>query len=138
MADSRAEEAERIRYMYGAYREQYETISDRLDSALEEAQRLSMSIGTLEGYDMIRGSNSFMQVGDGLFLKSKVEDSGNFLIYVGGGYMIEAGLETSKEIISSRLEEVNSFMKKLYSERENVAKILSDLGERLAENGGEG
>ncbi|MEM3841443.1 MAG: prefoldin subunit alpha [Candidatus Micrarchaeaceae archaeon] len=134
MAESKepGEDGETLRYLYAAYQEQYETILERIENALLEAQKLSAAMETVEGYKAVQGKDSFLPVGDGVFLKSKIQDSDKLIVYIGGGYLIEASLETSKEILSSRLEEINSYMKKLYAERDRLVGALDDIGGRIA------
>ena len=130
------DEAERLRYMYSVYQEQYGIVSQRLDEALGVMQRLNAALLTLENYGTIKGSNAFLPSGEGIFLKSRIDDSESFVIDVGGGYLVEAPIESAKEVVSSRLEGVNAYMKKMYSERGSIEKALNEIGARLGAQSG--
>ena len=130
------DESERLRYMYSVYQEQYGIVSQRLDEALGVMQRLNAALLTLENYGMIKGAEAFLPSGEGLFLKSKMGDSESFVIDVGGGYLVESPIESAKEVVSSRLEGVNAYMKKMYSERGSIEKALNEIGARLGAQSG--
>jgi prefoldin alpha subunit len=130
------DESERLRYMYSVYQEQYGIVSQRLDEALGVMQRLNAALQTLENYKGIKGTNAFLPSGEGLFLKSKIDDSESFVIDVGGGYLVESPIESAKEVVSSRLEGVNAYMKKMYSERGSIEKALNEIGARLGAQSG--
>ncbi len=130
------DESERLRYMYSVYQEQYGIVSQRLDEALGVMQRLNAALLTLENYGMIKGAEALLPSGEGLFLKSKMGDSESFVIDVGGGYLVESQIESAKEVVSSRLEGVNAYMKKMYSERGSIEKALNEIGARLGAQSG--
>ena len=125
------EESERLRYMYSVYQEQYGIVAQRLEEALGIMQGLNAALQTLENYRMVNGSDAFLPSGEGLFLKSKIDSSDSFVIDVGGGYLVESPVEVAKEVISSRLEGVNAYMKKMYSEKGNIEKALREIGARF-------
>ena len=130
------DESERLRYMYSVYQEQYGIVSQRLEEALSVMQRLNAALQTLEGYSAIKGANALLPSGEGLLLKAKIDGSDSFVIDVGGGYLVESTMEAAKEVVSSRLEGVNAYMKKMHAERGNIEKALGEIGMRLGSQSG--
>ncbi len=107
---------------------------NNMESRVAEAR---MTLGVLEELGKIKkNSEAWSPIGSNAFAICDVKDTENVLINVGAGVLVKSTKQRSIEIISERLEEMNSVNKTLDAEiikySEEVARLEPEV-QRMAQ-----
>ncbi len=99
--------------------------------ALQEVQMLGAVQNTLENNDLMKGKETLMHIGASVYMKTMAKDSASVIVSIGGGYLMEKGIDDAKGYVSKRMakrtEELNSMAKN----RKELQNALIDISYKM-------
>jgi len=105
-----------------------------LESQAEEMDLVQQALDDLSRSEV--GSEMFVTMTPGVFVKAKLEDKEKVLLNVGGGAIVEKDVPGAKKIISEQgtelrklHEELNQQYEKLTNRAEEIQREMQKLGE---------
>lgn len=98
---------------------------DRIDSSLMEIEYLKNS---LDEFNQIKkGTEIFTPMSNGIFIKSKLEDSSSLLINVGNGVVVEKSVVDAKKLFDSRIDELNKAKEEMLIQMQKIENKLMSM-----------
>ncbi len=116
-----------------------------LEGTAEEMQaRLSLVTATLRDLNIARmtiegvekenpDASLYVPIGGGSFIKTKLESNEKVIIGIGAGVSIESSLTEAKQMIQTRLSEIEKNRSSLQQQLTQIAKRIQEDRERLQE-----
>ena len=103
--------------------QQIQQMQKQLELIANQVQELN---ATKEALDDIGktppGTNTFVPVASGIFVKGKITDNKEVLVNVGAGTAVKKTIPQTEELIKGQLTELTNFKKEL---EENLKKLIS-------------
>lgn len=122
---------EELRYMQQLYQSQYGMVTEAMNAKLRELQELNRTRRTLDESDKVQGNDALLQLGAGFYLKSRVEESGNVIVGIGGGYLIEKDIPSAKMYATKLIKEKTGEVDALVKNRRELESAIMDISYRI-------
>jgi prefoldin alpha subunit len=100
---------------------------DKVDNSLMELEYIKNSIDELT--KMKKGSDVLSPISNGIFVKTKLDDTSKLLVNVGKEVIVEKTVSETKALLDDRFAEVTKMREELVSELEKIENRLVELGE---------
>lgn len=116
-----------------------------LEGTAEEMQaRLSLVTATLRDLNIARmtiegvekenpGASLYVPIGGGSFIKTKLESNEKVIIGIGAGVSIESSLTEAKQMLQTRLSEIEKNRSSLQQQLTQITKRIQEDRDRLQE-----
>ncbi len=102
-----------------------------LDNQLSILERTKESIYEINSVKP--GSQTFIPLGQGVFVKGEVKDTKNLLVGVGANIAVSKNVKESKEIIDKQIVEVNNLMKQMEEQLQQAGMHAGILEKEIQE-----
>jgi len=111
-----------------------EEMQARLSLVTATLRDLNIAKMTIEGVEKENPDASlYVPIGGGSFIKTKLESNEKVIIGIGAGVSIESSLTEAKQMIQTRLSEIEKNRSSLQQQLTQIAKRIQQDRERLQE-----
>ncbi len=111
-----------------------EEMQARLSLVTATLRDLNIAKMTIEGVEKENPDASlYVPIGGGSFIKTKLESNEKVIIGIGAGVSIESSLTEAKQMIQTRLGEIEKNRSSLQQQLTQIAKRIQEDRERLQE-----
>ncbi|MEM3211867.1 MAG: hypothetical protein QXR85_00965 [Candidatus Micrarchaeaceae archaeon] len=120
------EEANRLAYLQAAYMQQYELISNEIETYTIAQESLLRNLELIEHIGSVENSKILSGNG-GIMFNATTGKLDSVLVYVGAGYVVEKSLDEAKSFLQklSRANEEN--INRLSAEKNRLEKMLIEV-----------
>ena len=109
---------------------QMQAIQKQMEALAEQAHEMDIVHDALDEFSRSKkGSDMFVTLTPGLFVKAKLEDSESVVLNVGGGAMVQKSIPQAKDIVVNQGGE----LRKLHEDLSTQAKKLEEHALKLQE-----
>lgn len=111
---------------------QMQAVQRQMEALAEQAHEMDIVQNALDEFSKSKkGSDMFVTLTPGLFVKAKLEESENVLLNVGGGAMVQKSVPQAKEIVANQGSELRKLHEELAGQagklEEHALKLQSEL-----------
>lgn len=125
------EEIYSLRYLQQLYQNQYTSITTEMNRSLEYMGQLSEAQKTIENTGAIKGKDTLVDLGAGIFMNANVKKLDNVMVSIGAGYVAEKSIEDTKQFVAARIEKVNTLFNRLVKNRNELRNAIMEVNYRL-------
>lgn len=118
---------EELKYMQQLYEQQYRMLSDSINASSNELAELGAVQKAVESSDMISNSELFTHLGSNFYIRGKAPEVKNFVVGIGGGYLVEMSTDYAKEYIARQMEKKSAELNSMMANRKKVEATLLDI-----------
>ncbi len=109
---------------------QLQAVHQQIEALEGQANEMDIVHAVLDDFSRSKkGSDMFVTLTPGLFVKAKLEENENVVLNVGGGAMVQKSIPQAKEIVVNQ----GSELRKLQEELAEQMKSLQERGEKTQE-----
>ncbi len=120
-----------VEYLSRLYQSQYMVVTNSIGDAAADLQELNSTARSLDRMDQISGKNALYGVGPDTYISCNIDKSGEIIIGIGAGYMIETSSAHAKEILASRIEKQNKMLGRLSKAKQELESAITGLSEMM-------
>ena len=134
MADEEIKNAKSIdelRYMQQVYQNQYAALNSSMNMHMQEVQMLGAVQNTLENNDLMKGKETLMHIGASVYMKTMAKDSASVIVSIGGGYLMEKGIDEAKGYVSRRMAKKTEELNGMAKSRKELQNALIDISYKM-------
>ena len=103
-----------------------------LDTQILEMQKLTESLDEIK--KIKKGSEIFVPLGSGIFVKANLQDTKEVLMNVGSDVSVKKTIPDSKEVIKNQIEQMQNLMKQLGDALQQAAIQTQALQQEITES----
>ena len=97
-----------------------------------QVQQIHQQIQALDDFAVAKpGSESFVTLTPGLFVKAKIEQTDAVMLNVGGGAVVQKSILEAKKIVSGQTVELSKLQEELTEQLQKLAERAEKLQEEL-------
>lgn len=126
------EEFMQLRYMQDIYSQQYELIENEIATYSLAQSAIQKNIDLLENANRLNNSKILINGEGGTYIEASIAKVEKVITYIGAGYLIEKDVSEAKTFLDRNKEKEQATMKKLYLEKDKIARDLIGISYRLA------
>ncbi|MBD3313811.1 prefoldin subunit alpha [Candidatus Woesearchaeota archaeon] len=101
-----------------------------IDNQISELAQISQSLEELR--DVKPGTEAFVPITGGVFIKAEIKDSKNLLVNVGAGATVEKSVPDTIDLINNQKKEIESAREELLEQLKDAVKKARELQGDLA------
>ena len=122
-----------LRYLQQLYQNQYSAVSAEMNRSLEYLGQLNAAQKTMENSNSVKGKDTLLDLGAGVYMGANVKKSDSVLVNIGGSYLAEKSIEEAKLMMATRIEKMNTLFNKLVKNRNELRDAIVQVTRRLEE-----
>lgn len=126
-----AKSIDELRYMQQVYQSQYAALNSSMNTHMQDVQMLGAVQNTLENNDLMKGKETLMHIGASVYMKTMTKDSASVIVSIGGGYLIEKGIDDAKGYVSKRMEKKTEELNSMAKGRKELQNALIDISYKM-------
>ena len=119
-------------YIERVYQNQYMMVGNAINAAVQELQELNSAAKSLDEMEKLEGKESFASIGGDFYLKSQIKTGAKVIIGVGGGFMVEKGVDSAKQTVTKRIDAKNNMINKLMKSRKELEEAVVNIQSGIA------
>ena len=104
-----------------------------IDAQLEELDKTAESVNAVK--EIKEGTEIFVSLSPGIFVKAKIADTNNLLLNVGVGTGVERPAKDTVELIRSQVTEISEYRENMVEQLELLTRKSAELEKDLQEIG---
>ncbi|MCL5440939.1 MAG: prefoldin subunit alpha [Candidatus Marsarchaeota archaeon] len=120
-----------LRYLHRTYMERYSLVMEEIRNVVGENNSLGGASVVLGNIENASNHETLIGVGPGIYLKGLIENPDTVMVSVGGGYIVEKGVEDAKKFVEGWIERHNKEANALMKEREELEGAIMDISYRI-------
>jgi prefoldin alpha subunit len=111
---------------------QVQQVQQQIQALEAQSGEMDIVLQALEDFSMSKpGSDSFVTLTPGLFVKAKIENTDSVLLNVGGGAVVQKSIPEAKQIVSGQTVELSKLQQELTEQLQKLAERAEHLQEEL-------
>jgi len=111
---------------------QVQQIQQQIQALEAQSGEMDIVLQALDEFSMSKpGSDSFVTLTPGLFVKAKIEQTDSVLLNVGGGAVVQKSIPEAKQIVSGQTVELSKLQQELTEQLQKLAERAEHLQEEL-------
>jgi prefoldin alpha subunit len=111
---------------------QVQQVQQQTQALEAQAGEMDVVLQALDEFSMAKpGSDSFVTLTPGLFVKAKLEQTDAVLLNVGGGAVVQKSIPDAKKIVASQTVELRKLQQELAEQLQKLAERAEKLQEEL-------
>jgi len=111
---------------------QVQQIQQQIQALEAQSGEMDVVMQALDDFSVAKpGSDSFVTLTPGLFVKAKLEQTDSMLLNVGGGAVVQKSIPEAKNIISGQTVELSKLQQELTEQLQKLAGRAEKLQEEL-------
>ncbi len=122
-----------LRYLQQLYQNQYSAVSGEMNRSLEYLGQLNEAQKTMENVNSVKGKDTLLDLGAGVYMSANVKKSDSVLVNIGGSYLTEKSIDEAKLMVATRIEKMNTLFNKLVKNRNELRDAIVEVTRRLEE-----
>jgi prefoldin alpha subunit len=130
---TKEEELAGLSYLQQLYQNQYSSLAQSINGALERLADLNNTHTTLDGMEKVTGKPILTPVGSEAYLFSTASTKKTLLVHIGANYLAEKTTDEAKGFISKQIERQTAFVNNLIKNRNDVENALLEVSYRIDE-----
>ncbi|MGC9099316.1 MAG: prefoldin subunit alpha [Candidatus Micrarchaeia archaeon] len=136
MSENLKDEAiEQLRYLQSIYAQEYENISKELANYNVVYEATKRNIEVLDNLNMLENGNILLNLESGTYIKAKINEIKEVMVYVGSGYLVEKSVDEAKEYLKDGQKREEELIAELQKQKEYVEKELIDIAFEIEKTG---
>ncbi|RMD58322.1 prefoldin subunit alpha [Candidatus Woesearchaeota archaeon] len=128
---------EKVRSKYlelQALQHQLSQVQKQIEALGSQAGEMDVVAKALDEFKKVEaGSELFVTLTPGVFVRARIEDTGSVLLNVGGGAVVKKSVEDGKNIIVEQSKELRNLQKELSDQLEKLAERAQSVQGELQE-----
>ncbi len=136
MAENLKDETiEQLRYLQSIYAQEYENISKELANYNVVYEATKRNIEVLDNLPMLENGSILLNLESGTYIKAKINEIKEVMVYVGSGYLVEKSVDEAKEYLKDGQKKEEELIAELQKQKEYVEKELIDIAFEIEKTG---
>ncbi len=128
-------ELDELGYVRQVYQSQYALVNNSVQIVMREIQELDAAQLTLESVDLLKGKETLLGTGAGVYVRTVPGDVSSVLVAVGGGYVVERGVDDAKAFVSGQKAVKSDVLNRLAKNRREIEAALIDIEYKMDSSG---
>jgi len=113
--------------------QQMQAVHKQMEAVAEQAHEMDIVQNALDEFSRSKkGSDIFVTLTPGLFVKAKLEENDNVVLNVGGGAMVQKSIPQAKEIVASQGIELRKLQEEMAGQLKKIEEHVLKLQDELS------
>ncbi len=126
---------EQLEYLYSIYENQYNNANQSINNYTKTMNELLNSSLVLNKTQDIEKSNLVLNLGNSVFINTKIEKIDTVLVNIGLNYIVEKNIDEAKLFIDKKVKDYEKQIEFMNKERNEIKDVLFKMTYKLAELG---